>query len=89
MDMIRHETTAQEFQTVLRSHRGDQIQIEAPAILVQQGLLAVISPLRDVTGNLGNHNTGFGWQSLRQYEAAEESVDLMYLRPWFCFPKRL
>jgi hypothetical protein len=64
MDVSRRQTPAQEFQTVLRGRRGDQIQMEAPAILVKKGLLAVISPLRDVTGNIGNHNTGFGWQSV-------------------------
>jgi hypothetical protein len=76
MDMIRHQAPAQDFQTVLRSRRGDQIQIEAPAILVKKGLLAIIRPLRDVTGDVGNHNTDFCWQSLRQYEPAEESLGL-------------
>jgi hypothetical protein len=56
MGMVRHQTPSQELQAILRSRRREQIQVKTPAFLVKEGLLAVISPLRNMTSDLGDHD---------------------------------
>jgi hypothetical protein len=57
VNMIGHETVAQDSRAVLRGVPGQQIQVESAIVIAVKYLLAIVAALRDVMGNARNDDT--------------------------------
>jgi hypothetical protein len=49
---------------IKRRSCGHVWQARSPAFLVKESLLAVIPPLRNMTSDLGDYNTGLAWHAM-------------------------
>lgn len=58
MDVIAHQAIAQELETVAARLLLEQRQVNPTVIIHEKHILPVVSALRDVMRNSGNHDPG-------------------------------
>ncbi len=58
MDVIRHQTIAEQRDAVAPRTFAQSFEIEAPVVIEQEDILAVVAPLRDVMRHARRHHPG-------------------------------
>jgi hypothetical protein len=82
MNMVGHQAVAQEAQAVAPAFTSQQGQIEAAIAVVEEGFLAVVSPLRNMVRRAHRNHASMAWHG-RKSRIAWTEVSKLSLSP-FC-----
>jgi len=75
MNMIVHQTIAQNLRSILGGVLREKTEVEASVCVRKEYRLTIIAPLRDVVGNAGNHNARSTWHTGKVRDAEEFSQE--------------
>jgi hypothetical protein len=82
MNMVGHQAIAQDSQAVAPAFTSQQGQVEAAIAVVEEGFLAVVSPLRNVVRRAHRNHASMAWHG-RKSRIAWTEVSQLSLSP-FC-----
>jgi hypothetical protein len=84
MNMVGHQAVAQDSQPVAPALSGQQGQVESAITVVEEGFLAVISPLRNVVRRTHRNHASMAWHR-RKFRTASTKVSKLSLSRFLRF----
>src|SRR5580698_5321952 len=75
VNVIVHQTIAQNFRAVPGGMPGEKAEVETPVCSRMEHRLTIVPPLRYVVGNAGNHNARATWHTSKVPDSQRFSQD--------------